>query len=262
VAFDPLTAGTTTVSAEIPGYISIPTASLEVVVSAPAITLYAPDRVGSGLQTSGSFYLGAGNHGGVTVTLTSSDPAKLRLSTDPAVEGAGSIDIFMADGQTSSPYFYVQALEGLTGTVTLTASAPGFTDDTDPVEILQPVVQLTGLSTPTTTLSDEDPFRVQVGIAANGVNWTQAQDVRAGADPLTATLTSSHAAVGQLVTLAQSGASVTVQIVPGEDFSPSTVAGGGVAFDPLTAGTTTVSAEIPGYISIPTASLKVVVTEE
>ncbi|MDZ4865334.1 MAG: Ig-like domain-containing protein, partial [Gemmatimonadota bacterium] len=45
----------------------------------PGITLY-PATVGSGLQESIYGYLGATNHGGVNVTLTSSDPALLLLA--------------------------------------------------------------------------------------------------------------------------------------------------------------------------------------
>ena len=76
---------------------------------------------------------------------------------------------------------------------------------------------------------------------------------------MTATVTSSDVAVGQLVTTALSGGTVTVDIVPGLYYSPTSVAAGGVAFDPLSTGVTMVSVAIPGFIMLPTASVSVTV---
>ena len=66
---------------------------------------------------------------------------------------------------------------------------------------------------------------------------------------LTVGVFSSNDTVGQVVTLTSSGATVNVTIPAGGSRSPGNVAGGGVALDPLTAGTTTVSASIPGFLT-------------
>jgi hypothetical protein len=66
--------------------------------------------------------------------------------------------------------------------------------------------------------------------------------------------------VGQLVTTALTGATVTVPIGPGQSRSPATVATGGVAFDALTAGTTAVRGTIPAFIVLPTAAVIVTVS--
>jgi hypothetical protein len=257
VAFDPLTAGTTTVSAAITGFLILPTASQDITVSAPGITVGAR-TVGGGLQAATSVSLGASNHGGVDVVITSSNPSVMLVSPDASTAGTASITIPVADGFTSIGY-YVQGVEGATGTAVVTATAQGFTDGTGTITVVQPAVQLASVTTNTTTLSPDDPFWVGVGIP-NGQQTaiTEWQAVRVGGS-YTATVTSSDAAVGQLVTTALTGASVTVDIPEGTSNSATSVAGGGVAFDPLTAGTTTVSAAITGFLILPTASQLVTV---
>jgi len=54
------------------------------------------------------------------------------------------------------------------------------------------------------------------------------------------------ASVAQLVTTAGGAQTRTVLIAPGSSNSPTTLGAGGVAFDPLSAGDTTVTAAIPG----------------
>lgn len=79
---------------------------------------------------------------------------------------------------------------------------------------------------------------------------------------MTATVVNSDAGVGQLTTNATTGQSVSVVIAEGSYDSPSSVAAGGVAFDALASGTTTVSADISGFIATAAASVEVTVTEE
>jgi hypothetical protein len=106
----------------------------------------------------------------------------------------------------------------------------------------------------------DDPFIVRIG-APNATNQFMSleQAIRAGGTAVTATLTSGTPGVGQLVTTAQTGGTVTVTIGPGQTRSPNTVATGGVAFDPLTAGTTTVRATIAGFVALPDATVLVTV---
>ena len=84
------------------------------------------------------------------------------------------------------------------------------------------------------------------------------QTFRAGSS-LTVTVTTSSVTVGQLVTLAGGAASRTITIPAGAGQSPGTVAAGGIEFDPLTAGTATVSATIPGVITTNLGTVVVVV---
>jgi hypothetical protein len=81
--------------------------------------------VGNNLQASGSLNLGApAGANGLVVTVTSGDPTRVRLSTDPGVAGTASVTIAFAPGaQSSATPLYVQALAG-TGSVGLVATAP------------------------------------------------------------------------------------------------------------------------------------------
>src|SRR5262249_50447275 len=104
VVFDPIAAGTTVVSAAIPGLTATTAASVTVNVSSSGISLSAT-TVGAGLQRNVSGNLGASGHGGVSVTLTSSDPTKVLLQKDAATPATSSISIPVANGATGFSYY-------------------------------------------------------------------------------------------------------------------------------------------------------------
>jgi hypothetical protein len=262
VAFDPLTTGTTTVSATIPGVIATTAASVMVTVSTPGMTMFGlPRTVGAGLQEfCCTARLGASAHGGVTMHIESSDPSRVLLAPNTTTAGTMAIDVVVPNGSTDAS-FVVQGVEGTTGSATITASAPGFTNGSGLVTVVQPALRLESLSTSIASTAANNAFFVRVGLPnASNTNLAVIQDVRRGGPTLTATVTNSMESVGQLVTTAQTGQTVTVQIPPGQSFSPTTVATGGVAFDPLTAGTTTVVGAIPGFITTTAGSVTVTVT--
>ena len=132
-----------------------------------------------------------------------------------------------------------------TGAATLTATQALFSNGTVNVTVVPPILNIYNLPTSTTSLSANDPFYVRSGyLNTAGTSFLYAPV--SGAADLTVTLTSSNPAVGTLVTTPLTGASVTVTIAKGNYDSPSTVATGGAAFDPLTGGATTVAATAPG----------------
>jgi hypothetical protein len=251
LSFIPLTAGTTTVTATIPGYDPTTLATRSVTVSAPGISL-SETTVGSGLQKAWYGYLGASNHGGVNVTVKSSAPSVARVAPNASTPGTDSIVIFVPDGQNSLTY-YVQGMEGQTGTVTTTARASGFTDGTAALNVVAPVVGIYSLPNAVSLGQPPDSvaFYAEIGIPYSGnQNLQEPQSVRAGATALTVTLSSSAPAIGELVTQTQRGGSVTVQIPIGLYYSPTTVATGGAAFKKLAQGSTIVTAAIPGFITL------------
>ncbi len=90
VDFDPIGGGSTTVSATATGFRAA--TPVNVTVSAPAMTLFSlPGLVGAGLM-SGTYTarLGATAHGGVTVRITSSNPAVLLVSRNASTVGTAS----------------------------------------------------------------------------------------------------------------------------------------------------------------------------
>ncbi|MDH4045892.1 MAG: hypothetical protein OEW06_15695, partial [Gemmatimonadota bacterium] len=234
-------------------------ASQSVTVSAPALTLPSSPLVGSGLQTPSSGSLGATNYGTTTVRVESSNPAVALVAPNATTAGTAFIDIPLT-APTGSFTFYVQGVEGQTGTVTFTASAPGFTDATTTVTVRAAGQDLVGLPASTTSLSPNTAFTVRIGVLnAAGTGLSGTQPIRAGGTPLTVTVTNSQATVAQLVTSALTGQSVTATIGVGQSQTPGTVATGGMAFDPLSSGTTTVTSSIPGVVALPGATRTVIV---
>lgn len=259
VAFDPLGAGTTKVCAAIAGFIATTNACHDVSVSAPAIFTSGNVTVGSGLQISRSAALGASTHGGRNVTVQSSNPAVL-IAPNRTTPGTPSITIWVGN-DTASFAYWVQGKEGTTGTATITVSALGFTDGTITGTVVKPALQLSGVHDTPTSLSPSHAFRVDVGIPSSGNAWVEPQEIRAGGVARTATVTNLDPSVAQLITTAHTGQSVSVEIAVLSKYSPDKVVDGGVAFDPLGAGTTKVCATMgPDFTATTTACANVTIS--
>jgi hypothetical protein len=250
VALRPTGIGIVNVSASASGYSNYAGSSVAVTMSLPTMSMadvwFGDKRLGGGLQAPYRVTLGASQHGGVTVRVASGDTFRILLAPDATTAGTSFIDLFIADGSTSAN-FYVQGINGVTGDVTLTATTPLFPTSTLDVELVQGVIDIHSLITTTTAGAVDDPFRVRTGyIHSNGVTFRYAP-VSAGDAPLLVLLTSSDTAVGEVKTLVEIGASATIEIDSNQFDSPSTVASGGIAFDPIATGSTSISAEVIGF---------------
>lgn len=256
-ALEVLTTGIDTVRATAAGFFPLPAATRQVVVSSPGISLSVP-TVGSGLQVSASATLGAPRHGAMNVTIKSSNPGVGLVAPNATTAASDSIVIAIPDGQTSVP-FTVVGVDSVTGTPIITVSANGFNDGTAPLQVVQPAVELASLSTSQAAGSADRAFWAQVGVPYAGNSGISQYEPRAfGRNPLTTTFTSSQPTVGTLVTTPLTAGVVTALLGVGVYYTPTSVATGGVAFRPLTAGATTVSITIPGFIQIPSAAGTVV----
>jgi hypothetical protein len=249
VALRPLSAGSTNVTASIPGFGTTSASTIPVTITAPGITIGAA-TVGTGLQRSASLNLATGNHGGVTVRITSANPDVLLVSPNSTTAGAAFIDIPLNAG-TSGVQFFLQGASAQTGNIGVTASAQGFTDGTTSMSVITSLFDIQGLSLSQNTASALNTFTVRVGVGTTSA-LSELQSVRAGGSPLVVTLSSSNPSVGRLVTSGGSGGSVEITIPLLASSSPGTVNGGGVAFEALAAGSTSVTASIPGFT--PTAA--------
>jgi hypothetical protein len=240
VQFDPLTTGASVISAASASAASANTVTVN--INGQGISLLTTSiTVGAGLQ-DGSYTarLAVSTHGGTTVRIQSSDPTRVLIAPNSSTPGAPYIDVPVANGSIDASY-WVQGLEGAAGsTVTVTASAAGFTSGTGTVTVAAPYVGITGLASSMSASAADDAFQVQVGIRSNGSLSTQS--VRAGAAPLPVTVTSTNAAVGTLGTSAGKTSPASVAIQPGQSTTPTAIASGGIVFDPLAAGVTSVSA--------------------
>ena len=190
--------------------------------------------------------------------IQSSNPALLRVGHLVGDVGAEFIDVSVPNGSTDVN-FYVHGMEGVTGAATITASAPGFTTSpTGTVNVLAPWLELVSVPDTTTTLSADSPFYVRTGVVlTGGTSFWAFQAPRPGGSGVSVNVTHTNTAVAQLVTTAGAAQTRTVNIAAGQFNSPTSVAAGGVAFDPIAAGTTIVSASATGYTAIRTETVTV-----
>jgi adhesin/invasin len=259
VAFEPLTADTTIVAVTIPGFVQEPGLGAQmVVVTTPAVNL-SQTTVGAGLQRFASGSLGASDHGGVWVVIESSQPGVAFIAPNDTTPGRGLDSVFVANGTTFFSY-YVQGVEGQTGTVTITARAIGFTDGSTTATVVAPAIDISSLTVNPTAGAADNPFTIRLGISSGTAFLTELQAIRAGGTPLDVAVTTSNPAAGLLITSdvpSPGGSSVVVRIALRAFSSPSTVATGGVAFNPEAAGTTVVAASAVGFITTANGSVTV-----
>lgn len=260
VGFDALGIGTTNVTASATGFTATDNGNIAVTVDAPAITV-ANQRVGAGLQLGLlSAFLQSTNHGGVTVTLTSSNPSVFLVSPNDSTPGTASIDIVVPDGQNRA-YYYLQGVEGADASATLTATAAGFTNGVGTMTVVPPAVELASILASYAAGSTDDIAWAQVGVPnGNDTGLQQVQGIRAGSPGVTVTVQSSNAAAAQLLIDGSGGSSVQLTLGPGEFRTPTSIGTGGLTIDPLAAGTTVISASIPGFTPMVSASQTVTIT--
>ena len=129
------------------------------------------------------------------------------------------------------------------------------------VELVQGVIDI--INNPTTIAAGaaDDPFQVRTGyVHSNNVTFRWAP-VSAGDAPLQVLVSSSDTAVGEVQTLNENGISVTVEVQENQTDSASSVAIGGVAFDPVAQGSVSISTEVIGFNNAwPNSAVSVTVT--
>lgn len=265
VQFKPLGEGTATLTVAGSGLTAVSNSSQAVTVTAPALsfTLFGGNRVGAGLRQANvtRVQLATGAPaGGVTVTLSSSDPSVALVSPSGGGSPASSASVTVAAGGASAD-FYVDGVDGAAGSVTLTAVAPAYTSATTSITVAGVGVQFSTVPSSTTTLAPNSNVGARIGVLnATGTGLSAVQPIRPGGSARTITFTNSNAGVGQLATSATSGQAVTATIDVGASATPTTIAGGGVQFDPLGAGSTTLEVSGTGLTAVPTSSQVVTVT--
>jgi hypothetical protein len=212
--FQPGSSGSSTLSVNVPTGFSVPAAygSVVATVSTSGINITKGVSVGKFLQIQGYFTLGAPAPAGLVVTFQSSNPSVLLLSASPTAAGAATIGVTMTAGGFNGVY-YIQALAD-TGTVTYTASAPGYASNTGTITLTKSGVvvgdgsgaMLWG-SPATVSMAQLDagnvfgqieqlagglsPVSIAMATDIAGATITSPVTISAGADTATATLTGS-----------------------------------------------------------------------
>ena len=226
--------------------------SWTVSVRKPGLAISDQLNVGRDLQVSGVLALGQfPPEDGVRVTLKSSDPKRMVLSSSATKMGAESIEITVPPNEATARY-YIQAF-GDSGTVEYTASAPGFRPKTATVTLAPSGVVITPVEQGPPDEAQvvrqdagEGTYRMYVDLAKpfpmKVVAWTAqldpithhsaditVQPLRAGVD-LNVKLTNSKPDIGKIET--------EIKIRAGSD--------NGVAdFTPLSKGSTQISVITP-----------------
>jgi hypothetical protein len=220
---------------------------------APAITV-ASQTIGNNMYTQGSISLGAAPTASENLTLTSSNPTHILLSTSATTAGSSSITLPLTGGSTAVPTFYIQGqnFSGSTGiTSTLTASATGFTTGTGTATLYPSGFTFLSSGTlSTTTTAGPSPLTIYFVVLSPGTltYYTYGYPLGPQALAVSLSVSSSNTSIG---TITGSPASLAVG-------SYSTQA---ISFSPTTAGTTNLTlAEPSGYNTPSNEPVQIVAT--
>lgn len=244
-------------------------ATFKITVAMPGLNIADKIPLGHDLQISGTVLLGApAATGGVRVTLTSNDPARLLLSLAEKEKGTKSIVVTIPPGGRNAPYF-IQAL-GDSGTVTYGATADGYRPIAGSIFLRPSGVLISG---PTGHPDESEVLRPNAPLGPNGLFASLAAHrptvvvvSTANLDPVT------HRCADITVQPLRAGMSLTVKL---KNSNPSvgtvgssvTIAGGtdqgGTEFIARALGTTVLSVVTPEGFTTPTnaTSLIAVVKE-
>jgi hypothetical protein len=233
------TSGTTALTAGTPSGYTTPSqfATINATVGQPKIIIDRDNTIGKNLERAGTIILlgAAAPANGLIVHLAASGPVS--LSTTGLDAGFNSIDVTIPAGQSSGTYFMYG--QDVSGSATITATAPGYTTGTG-TETLTPsgIVVAGPLGVGWTTFntllaSGNQTLSISTAQLDSMGRFVQTQPL-AGTVPLTLSLTNTDATVGTVP--------ATVVITPGTDT-------GTVQFQPLNAGTNMIGVVQPagGY---------------
>lgn len=222
-----------------------------VTVSAPPLGFNVTGgSVGKDLQVA-NISVGIGGAvapaGGAQVTIASTDPTKLIVSTSPTVVGSGSIMLTIPAGTASTPFFVLQALAQDANPVMLTAAATGFTSTS--INIALPPSEFVFNSAAggftTTTFSANTPLDIRscAAISTSNLTCNIYQPLRAGVSANVA-LTATDVPPGMNV-----GAIIGTNPVP---FAANQGSSSVAIFDPVNIGQTTLQITTPpGFTTAP-----------
>ena len=231
VPLHPVGVGKATISADPPdGVVMSPTAaSFDVAVRLPPFPASVSDRyeIGKNLQFVQS--INPFERVPASITITSSDPSKLLISTDPKAAGQASVSI----GPPNFPTIYLQALSD-SGQVKVTFSTPGFESKESTVTLYPSSVTFNA-----SVLSYNKSLGVldlQIGFRMlNPAGGFTNLALRGGFGPLNVIVSSGTPAVGT--------PAPTLPINPGDY-------GATIKFTPVSAGSTVLTIQQPpGFVS-------------
>ncbi len=236
-------------------------------VLAPIFGLAATTAFSAGSSTPPELTVGAGLEiianitldepappDGLQITLTSSDPERLKFSRAPEAAGTPELVLKVRGGYRGSPDFYVQGF-GSRGKVTYAVTGPGLISATGTIMVAHSAVVFArsgvGLQNLlTTTGAAATEMTIYTALLDDGMNYLHPQPVAGGCSVI-AKLASSDPKVGTLapesVTIAGGSASATVEFRPLSAGQTALLIEGPETFSsPAEFGRTVVNVIIPG----------------
>ena len=240
VTFQPVAAGTSTVTLVTPTGFATGTQYQSVVATVTAPAIYVSSQE-TGVNLQNQMYIGlpvsppTGHP--VTVTVTSSNPAVAVFSSSATAVGAASVT-FTNVTSTGVGYIYIQGKGA--GTSTITVSAPGYTSGTNTITV-DPSGFTYYYSRPpftTTTFSSANQIPVYTTSLQNGNVYNLGLALSPGVTPVTVVVTDSAPSVGTI-------SSAALVFSPGDGSHTFN-------FQPVSAGTATIAISTPaGYTTGP-----------
>jgi hypothetical protein len=235
-------AGTTTLTMAVPApYVAPPPVAVTVMGGSLAINAFVT-QLGKDLQASIGIS-GDGFNMPLTVTLTSSDPSRLSVSASPTSSGQAATSLVNQPGQLLLAY--LQALAG-SGTVTVTASAPGYQNATTTIQLAQAAVGLSGPQQAGTLTPLSAPLAFQARLGPPDASPPNLAVLRPGATPVIVQAMVSDSTVATV-----SPAQLTFN--PGDSMQSFSV-------QPTAAGTTVVSLSVPAGFADPVSGREQLLT--
>jgi hypothetical protein len=213
------------------------------------LTLTVVSTVGQSLQGAGTVHLPqAAPSGGVSVTITTSDPSKVLLANGQTDSGSASLNVSIPQGSNSANFF-VHGVSS-SGSGSITASAVSYSSGSAPVALAPSGFVIAGPggfgTTPISTSPGvSTPLTVTAALLDSALHYVQTQAV-AGGVTASVSVISSTPAVG---TIAGSPAAFT---------GGSTTAI--VQFNAVAAGSASVTVGVPTGFSAPSQFASVSVT--
>jgi len=237
--------GTANITASATGYnpAAVP---VNAVFSGPAITV-ASVAVGQHLQAPVLIQFAQPvPAGGVTLTVSSSDPNRLLVAPGSTFTGSNSITLQIPEGSTVTTVV-AQALAG-SGTATLNASASGYSPGSGTISLTPSGFVFVGANGPVASFSSDQGVATPVPVSAarldSSMNFVAVQQVQTGFS-VSVSLNSSNPGVGTITpTLTFDGPADTLQAL----------------FTGVSPGTTTLTIVPPSGFSTPTQNASVSAT--
>src|ERR1019366_5932414 len=197
--FQPLSAGTSVVSVNVPTGFDTPAqdTSVTATINQPGLSVTDGIPIGTTLETLGSVVIGQqAPAGGQTVLRTSNNPSQLKLALQATNVGSNSITVTIPAGSNSAS-FYLQAFGGLSAP-TYTATATGFRSGTGTIQVTASAAAIAGPfgSFPFSTTVGSPPTNLIVSMIQLSSNGSfQSTQQLAGGLSLMVSLSDSNSAV-------------------------------------------------------------------